>query len=88
MRSPSRGFTAVLAVLLALGLLTPGALLVGLHHAGAATTVDEPTALPSPRWACVMGARVYGPGDPSPSPSSGSRPPRPSRRRTQACASS
>jgi len=66
MRTAPRRLASLMALLLAGALSSPLAMLAWLHTHSAARVVDSPDALPSLTEGCVMGARVYGPGEPSP----------------------
>ncbi len=66
MRTAVRRLAALLVPLSLAALCSPLVMLAWLHTSSADRMVDSPGALPSLSDACVMGARVYGPGDPSP----------------------
>lgn len=61
-----RRLALALTALAGLALATPAVTLAWLHHGAAGRIATDPADLPALPWACVMGARVYGPGDPSP----------------------
>jgi len=62
---PRRLLQAALLTVAAL-LASPLAMLAWLHASVGDRIVSDPAVLPPMAEACVMGARVYGPGDPSP----------------------
>ena len=66
MRTAPRRLIGLLSLLLVVALGSPLVMLTWLHTRSADRLVDSPDALPSLTEACVMGARVYGPSEPSP----------------------
>lgn len=66
MSSRIRRLALGLTVLVALAAGTPAAMLCWLHATASSRIAQDPVELPELRQACVMGARVYGPGAPSP----------------------
>jgi SanA protein len=61
-----RRILVVLAVLAALVAIAPLGMLAWLHASAGGRIVSAPAELPELEAACLMGARVYGPGEPSP----------------------
>jgi SanA protein len=66
LHSRTRRITTGLALLLASCLAAPLAMLGWLHCSAGPRVVHQVADLPALEQACVMGARVYGPGEPSP----------------------
>jgi SanA protein len=66
LRSRNRHLAIGLTVLLAVTASAPMGMLGWLHATAAPRIARQPADLPALSQACVMGARVHGPGEPSP----------------------